>query len=450
MNSVIDILETLESDNSRNFKEDLLRKNSSNDLLKSVFVSTGNPYLNFFVNKFKMPAPSSGTDDDDNEVLENFLSLIIDELSTRKTTGNAAKALVCSAFNLMNLRQQKWCQRILLRNLRVGVMETTVNKVWPGSIVKFSVQLAEALDSHFEKDKGIIIDEEVKFPVRVEPKLDGLRCIAVKNNGVVTMFTRNGTVLETLPSIKFSIEAAPWDNFVLDGENMGSDWNESASVIMSRKNNKDDSDIKYHVFDAMHLDDWIDQNNETPLSERIDLAASLIEQMPEGSPVLHVEGKSSNNLKELLEFYSKTMEKGYEGIMLKKLNSPYVFKRSDAVLKLKPITTYEGAVVGHYEGGRGTKREGMWGGFEVLMPNGVITRVGGGFTDRLKAEIGIDPDLWIGRIVEVEGQPDPLTTDGLTRDGKIRFPVFIRERDSNDVDSKVTEAYDVYKKSILP
>ena len=90
----------------------------------------------------------------------------------------------------------------------------------------------------------------------------------------------------------------------------------------------------------------------------------------------------------------------------------------------------------------------MWGGFEVLMPNEVITRVGGGFTDRLKAEIGIDPELWIGRIIEVEGQPDPLTTDGLTRDGKIRFPVFIRERDSSDVDSKVTEAYDVYKKSI--
>ena len=134
--------------------------------------------------------------------------------------------------------------------------------------------------------------------------------------------------------------------------------------------------------------------------------------------------------------------------MLKKLNSPYVFKRSDAVLKLKPVTTYEGVIVGHYEGGRGTKREGMWGGFEVLMPNEVITRVGGGFTDRLKAEIGIDPELWIGRIIEVEGQPDPLTTDGLTRDGKIRFPVFIRERDSSDVDSKVTEAYDVYKKSI--
>jgi NUMOD3 motif len=109
-------------------------------------------------------------------------------------------------------------------------------------------------------------------------------------------------------------------------------------------------------------------------------------------------------------------------------------------------TTYEGVIVGHYEGNRGTKREGMWGGFQVLMPNGVVTKCGGGFNDKQRAEIGIDPDSWIGRIVELEGQPDPLTPDGLTADGRIRFPVFIRERDPRDVDQKVLEAYMTWKK----
>jgi hypothetical protein len=90
-------------------------------------------------------------------------------------------------------------------------------------------------------------------------------------------------------------------------------------------------------------------------------------------------------------------------------------------------------------GNRGSKREGLWGGFEVMMPNGVITRVGGGFTDVLKAESGVDPDVWIGRVVELEGQPDPSTSDGLTKDGKVRFPVFIRERNINDVDLKIVE-----------
>jgi hypothetical protein len=82
------------------------------------------------------------------------------------------------------------------------------------------------------------------------------------------------------------------------------------------------------------------------------------------------------------------------------------------------------------------------------MSNGIITRVGGGYTDKLKSEIGIDPNAWIGKIVEVEGQPDPMTKDGLTKDGKVRFPVFLRERDLRDVDQKIVTVGQNYLKSL--
>jgi hypothetical protein len=142
-----------------------------------------------------------------------------------------------------------------------------------------------------------------------------------------------------------------------------------------------------------------------------------------------------------MKFYYSTMEKGYEGIMLKSISSPYRFKRTDSVRKLKPCVTWEGVVVGNYDGKRGSKREGLWGGFDVMLPNNIVTRVGGGFSDKLKAEIGIDPESWLGKVVELEGQPDPLTSDGLTQDGCIRFPVFIRERDVSDVDCSVVAVY---------
>lgn len=441
MKSVIDILEALESDNSRLFKEDLLERNSKNDLLKRIFVAVGDPYTNFYVNKFKMP-PALGTGDDDHVVAE-FLDTIYIELSTRSVTGNAAKALIADLFKDMTEIQQKWCLRILLRNLRVGASSSIVDKTWPGAVAKFSVQLAESLTSHFEVDKGIVIDDPIDYPVRVEPKLDGLRCIAVKHNGEVTMFTRSGSVLETLPTIKSALEAAAWDDFVLDGECMGQDWNESASVVMSHKKGKDDSGMIFHVFDAMHFDDWRDQTNESTLEDRIGLVTDLVNEVG-STHVVQVPGKSVDGEADLMDFYSKSMEGGYEGIMVKRLESPYVFKRSDSVVKLKPVATHEGVIVGHYEGRRGSKREGMWGGFEILMPNGVVTRCGGGFTDKLKAEINVDPDSWIGKIAEVEGQPDPLTTDGLTADGRIRFPVFCRFRDASDVDPKILAMYDAY------
>ena len=241
--SVIDILESLESDNSRLFKEGLLRENAANDLLRRVFVAAGDPYTNFYVNKFRMP-PALGDGDDDHVVAE-FLDTIYMELSTRSVTGNAAKALILELFTDMTEVQQKWCLRILLRNLRVGASESIVEKTWPGAIAKFSVQLAESLTSHHDPVAGIVIDDPVKYPLRVEPKLDGLRCIAVKHEGVVSMFTRNGSLLETLPTVKAALEAADYDDFVLDGEAMGADWS-SVRHVEDRKGH----DRRYSVDDS--------------------------------------------------------------------------------------------------------------------------------------------------------------------------------------------------------
>lgn len=445
MESVIDILESLESDNSRLFKEEVLRSNAGRKLLKQVFVAVGDPYTNFYVNKFKSPKALPQATTSDDGVVMAFLELLHNDLATRKITGNAAKAAVESFFSGLDARQAKWCTRILLRNLRVGASESLVDKTWPGAISKFSVQLAESLEAHHETGKGIVIAEPVEYPVRVEPKLDGLRCIAIKRNGEVTMFTRSGSPIETLPTIKAALESAPWDDFVLDGEAMGKDWNESASVVMSHKTAKDDSGIVYNVFDGMVFDDWRDQSNDSPLEDRIQLVKELVTQVA-SEHVVQVGGITAKDQDSLLNFYGKCVDGGFEGIMVKKLGTPYIFKRSDSVLKLKPVTTYEGVIVGHYEGNRGSKREGLWGGFLVVMPNGVVTKVGGGYNDKIRAEISIDPDSWIGKIVEVEGQPDPLTTDGLTADGKVRFPVFCRVRDPRDVDPKVIAAGEAYLK----
>jgi len=441
--TVIEILESLESDNSRLFKEDLLHKNRNNELLRRVFVASLDPYTNYFVSKFKAPKPlAEATVSDDGAVMA-FLDLLNNDLATRKLTGNAAKAAVESFFTGLDARQAKWCTRILLRNLRVGASESLVDKTWPGAIAKFSVQLAESLESHHEAGAGIVIAEPVDYPVRVEPKLDGLRCIAIKRGGEVLMFTRSGSLIETLPTVKALLEAASWDDFVLDGEAMGKDWNESASVVMSHKTAKDDSNIVYNVFDAMTFGDWHDQANDSPLEDRLELVKELVEQV--GSDhVVQVGGITAKDQDALFKFYGKAIEGGFEGIMVKKLGSPYIFKRSDSVMKLKPVSTYEGVIVGHYEGNRGSKREGLWGGFLVVMPNGVVTKVGGGYNDKIRAEISIDPDSWIGKIVEVEGQPDPLTPDGLTADGKVRFPVFCRVRDPRDVDPKVIAAGEAY------
>jgi DNA ligase-1 len=442
--TVIDILESLETTAGSNAKRDILKRNCDNELLRRVFAAAQDPYMVYYVNKFKMPQAQASAPVGDDKTLTAFLDVLLPDLSSRKLTGNEAKFTVSAAFQLMDARQQKWCLRILLKNLRCGVQESTVNKIWPGTIKSFAVALASSVKSTFVKGEGIKILEKIAYPVRVEPKLDGLRCIAVKKDGRVTFFTRNGTELETLPRIKAALEAAEYDNVVLDGEAMGEDWNESSSVLMSSKNKKDDSNIFYNVFDAMAVDDWIDQETTVIYSDRCELVATVVEMVNTGCvrQVPHIMAKDEAELK---AFFAKCMNEGYEGVMLKTLDSTYEWDRSRNILKLKPVTTFEGVVVGWYEGRRGTKREGLFGGFNVVLPNGVVTRVGGGFSDKLRAEIMLEmADSWLGKIVEVEGQPDPLTKDGLTVDGKVRFPVYIRVRSPGDVDPKVIAAGEAY------
>jgi len=438
--SIFDVFEALEADNSRLFKEQLLRSHVDNRLLMSTFTAVMDPYVDYGVRKFKMP-PAVHVNNDDS-VIDNFVNLVLPPLENRKLTGNSAREWIEQAFAAMDQRQQKWCRRILLRNLRMGVKTSTVNKVWPDLIPGFSVQLANTLGVKYEKD-GIVITDDVSYPVRVEPKLDGLRLVAVKRNGKVTFHTRNGNILETLPQIRKALEDAKYDNIVLDGESMGRDWNESASVMHASKNMHDDSNMVYNVFDAMDVKQWDAQSCPLTLSERQNVLSEVVDLI--GNPmVAHVPHVIANNETELMDYYETQLDLGFEGVMLKDVQGLYTFDRSKAMLKMKPMTTYEGTVVAWYEGREDTKLKGIFGGFHMLLSNGVITRVGGGFSDAVRKEFTAKGcDSYVGKIIEVKGQPP------LTKDGRIRFPVFQRFRDLRDVDPLVHEAYENHRKNVL-
>lgn len=437
--SVFDILEELEAVGGRLDKESILLKNVSNDLLRQTFWITMDPYVDFGVRKFDKPKSAPRTTMSDDDVLVKFLELLEHKLSTRALTGNAAKNAVTAQFAYMDARQRAWCKRILIRNLRVGVQSKTVNKIWKNLIVHFSVQLAHTLSTtSLPGDGGIVINDPVNYPVRLEPKLDGLRLVAVKRSGKVTMHTRNGNIVDTVPEIVAALESAEYDDIVLDGEIMGEDWNESASVVMSSKNAKDASNIAYNVFDAVTLEEWDAGVSHTPLRDRTALADDVVTVVAD-TTVKKVAHAVANNEPELIDFYTKCLDENFEGIMLKDMNASYEFGRTKSMLKMKPVTTYEGVIVSAYDGRDGTKWQGRFGGFSVLLPNGVITRCGGGFSDAFRKEVLKNgAESYTGKIVELEGQPP------LTKDGRVRFPVFVRFRSASDVDPAVTRAYKAY------
>ena len=434
--TIIQILELLESDNSRLFKEEVLRKNAENAELHRFLVLSFDPWKDWGVAKYEKPVAQRPVACGDN-IIVKYMDLL-ERLNARELKGNAAREAVTLAMSEGDALAQKWMERLLWRNLRCGVSVATINKTWPGSVIPFAVSLAETLPTKGSNGE-FEITQPVVYPVRVEAKLDGLRCVAVKSKGEVTLYTRSGTVLETLPRIKSAIEALAADDIVLDGEVMGEDWSESASVVMSSKSKKDDSKMLFHAFDIISIEDWKRQKSETHYRARL-LDLQMVLGDTTGTPFRYVKSVMANDEQDLREFYSGCLEEGYEGVMLKDIGAPYQWKRSPAILKLKPVATEEGVVVGWYEANANTKRAGQFGGFVVLTPNGVTTRVGGGYTDALKSQIFSEgPDSYVGKIVECEHQP-PFTPDG-----RLRFPVFTRFRDPSDVDAKVLAAYENLK-----
>jgi ribulose-phosphate 3-epimerase len=87
--------------------------------------------------------------------------------------------------------------------------------------------------------------------------------------------------------------------------------------------------------------------------------------------------------------------------------------------------TFEGVIV-EIKGGRiGSKREGGFGGFKVLFPTGETTDVGSGFTDRMLAEIQIDPEKWIDRCTK--GHADRIISQIEKMEDQMAFVEGVRE-----------------------
>lgn len=111
-------------------------------------------------------APLIDGDDDDNfepTLTWDGFKLICQQLRSRELSGNAARDVLLSISNIASKDAWNgWYRRILLKDLKCGITETTINKVLeefgpaaePYKIPVFSCQLAKNGDDHPKKLSG--------------------------------------------------------------------------------------------------------------------------------------------------------------------------------------------------------------------------------------------------------------------------------------------------------
>jgi DNA ligase-1 len=359
-------------------------------------------------------------------------SLIITGFVNRSLTGNLARDTVAKMMASATKAQWNgWYRRILIKDLRCGVSEKTINKVVEKKYAQYAIpvfgcQLAHDSANHESKVSGKKL---------IEVKLDGVRVLTiVRSDGRVDMFSRNGKELANFPHIVEQLSnvvkthgSSNNIDVVLDGEIMSSSFQDLMKQV-HRKDNVEAGDAILNLFDVIPLEDFEKGVWDKSQSTRSDMVYYWHKTYKDMLPNVTVVGHELVDLDTLegqtryKEINAQAVAGGYEGIMIKDPEAGYECKRSVAWLKLKPFIEVSLEVT-DVEEGTG-KNVGRLGAFVCSgMDDGKLITVncGSGFSDDNRIEFWNSRSSVIGNIVEVRADAVTQNQDGTY---SLRFPRF--------------------------
>jgi len=422
------IIRELEADNSRLAKEAIIEREKNNvELLEGIQLALS-PYITFGVKK----VPSFSGPDGQGLPWEAFKELC-ELLATRQLTGDDARSAIELALSAStNAQWNDWYRRILIKDLRCGVSEKTVNKVLKGTNIEpipvFECMLAHDGANHEKKITGVKL---------LEPKLDGVRCITIVNYEArsVVQYTRNGKILENFSHITDALLQhidRIGRSFVLDGEVVSS----SFQTLMKQVHRKDDvqsTDARLMLFDIIPLSEF--QRGKSVQTQRV--RSNLLRSFkPVFDDCGHVDVIEQTEVDldglvgelEFKQYNKDAIESGFEGIMIKDPKAIYECKRSTSWLKQKPFIEVSLTVKAVEEGtGRNVGKLG------ALICEGVDdgklinVNVGSGFTDDQRESYWSSKDDMVGQVVEVRADAATISQDSEDI-YSLRFPRFLRFR----------------------
>ena len=411
-----EIIKELESNNSRLFKEDIIEKNLNYKEFQEGLAMCLDPLVTFGVKQ--VPESEKNGNGLNWEDFKNSANLLIE----RESTGHAARDLI---INLMNLSKEdqwnNWYRRILIKDLRCGVSEKTVNNVAKKMNLKFRVPVFSCMLAH----DGAKHPKKIKGDCLVEYKYDGVRVVAIVKKNKATLYSRNGKIFNNFAHIENALSKPEYNNIVFDGEVMSDDFQALMKQVY-RKSGANTEDAYLALFDMLPLKEFNEGRSKLNSLERKQELNKLSKTF--GSEIKLVDYEIINfdndqGQEKFSEMNKEALEKGFEGLMIKPNNNYYECKRSHAWLKIKPFIEVTLKVIDIQEGTG--KHEGKLGAFSVEGEDDgkfFSLSVGSGLTDEQRDMYWADKDRLIGRLIEVRA--DAITKSIEGEHFSLRFPRF--------------------------
>jgi DNA ligase-1 len=418
---------SLETHNSRLDKEAIIEqiaKEGNDEFFRGCQLAL-DPMITFGVKQ----VPEKKDEDEDGAGF-NWSSFVVlaSGLRNRNLTGHDARDAIAEAIKLSTKKEWNgWYRRILIKDLRCGTSEKTINKVVEKKYASYAIpifgcQLAHDSANHESKVSGKKL---------IEVKLDGVRVITiVRSDGRVDMFSRNGKELVNFPHVVEQISAVvkkapPKYDLVLDGEIMSSSFQDLMTQV-HRKSDVKANDAILNLFDMCPLSNFEQGSWDKSQTLRSQMVQAWVEKNHVDLPNITclanelVDLDTDEGQLRYKEINAQAVAGGYEGIMIKDPEAGYECKRSVAWLKLKPFIEVSLTVVATEEGtGKNVGKMGALVCEGVDDGKDIRVNVGSGFTDDQR------DDFWNcrvdGQIVEVRADAVTQNQDGTY---SLRFPRF--------------------------
>ena len=432
-------MDDLASNNSRLYKEKILSLNQNNETLKRVLTLALNPFVNFYIRK--IPDYTLNLNVKNQDSLDNAMKRL-SLLSDRTLTGNAGIEHLSIILSSVSVADAQVIERIIAKDLRCGVSDATVNKIWPGLIPEYPCMLASAYDQK--------LVDKVTWPAFAQVKMDGMRFNAIVKGNKVEFRSRNGKEIN-IPNPNFEIpfrKMAEWYgvDMVFDGEltvvnEVGATLDRKTGNGILNKAVKGTMStveavlVRATVWDAISLTGFQASVERLPYNDRLTRLYDCLDALQNSdrqlSHLVHlVETRTVKNDYEARKMFEQLLADGQEGIILKTKEGIWENKRSKGLIKFKGELECDLRVVDWEEGtGKNVGRLGAL----VLESDcgGVRVNVGTGFSDADRDSITAGNS--VGRIVAVKY--NARITDKTSSVASLFLPVFVEFRsDKNTAD----------------
>lgn len=417
----LQILHQLESASGRLEKEAILKAHAADLTFKEVCRLTLDPLINFYIKKLPAAGPKP---DEPTWPLAEALESLKTNLATRALRGGAASTYVARLFACVSEDDQEVLRRVLGRNLKCGVSESTVEKIWPDLKLSYPCMLVSPLDAK----------TKLTFPMIAQTKMDGMRFNAIVENGKVQYRSRNGKELDLFGALDDDVKSLTADlSFVLDGELLmaganGKPMDRKTGNGLLTKFQKGTGtaelakQIRAVVWDIVPLFAFRKGRCSVGYRER-----HLMLTPENVNNIIIAPITVVNSMEEAQVLYQQKLAEGEEGLVLKDPKGPWEDKRVKHQVKMKAELEADLRVTGFLPGSG--KFEGKIGSLLVETADGrVKTAVGTGLNDE---ERSLPFTEFENKIVAIKY--NAVITDKKTGLKSLFLPVFVEIREDKTV-----------------